>query len=101
MSIKPVIAVKNGEVKLVGKAIGSKKAGNLLNKLVTENQIDFDMPYCVAYSGQDTRLLDKYVLDSESIWKDKTDSIPKYQIGSTIGTHIGPNAIGVAYFSKE
>lgn len=101
MSIKPVIAVKNGEVKLVGKAMGSKKAGNLLNKLVAENGIDFDMPYCVAYSGMDTKLLDKYVADNDSIWKDHTQDIPKYQIGSTIGTHIGPNAIGVAYFSKE
>ena len=101
MSIKPVIAVKNGEVKLVGKAIGSKKAGNLLNKLVNEKGIDFDMPYCVAWSGLDTKLLDKYVADSESLWKHATNEIPKYAIGSTIGTHIGPNAIGVAFFSKE
>ena len=49
----------------------------------------------------DTKLLDKYVADNDSIWKDHTQDIPKYQIGSTIGTHIGPNAIGVAYFSKE
>ena len=101
MSIKPVIAVKNGEVKLVGKAIGSKKAGNLLNKLVNEKGIDFDMPYCVAWSGLDTKLLDKYVADSESLWKHATNEIPKCAIGSTIGTHIGPNAIGVAFFSKE
>lgn len=101
LSIKPVIAVKNGEVKLVGKAIGSKKAGNLLNTLVKEKGIDFDMPYCVAWSGLNSTLLDKYVADSEQLWKEHTNEVPKYAIGSTIGTHIGPNAIGVAFFEKE
>lgn len=101
MSIKPVISVVNGEVKLVGKAMGSKKAGNLLNKLVTNKGIDFDMPYCVAWSGLSSDLLEKYIKDSAPLWQDHTDNIPRYAIGSTIGTHVGPNAIGVAFFEKE
>lgn len=101
MSIKPVISVINGEVKLVGKAIGSKKAGNLLNKLVTNKGIDFDMPYCVAWSGLNSDLLEKYIKDSAPLWRDHTGHIPRYAIGSTIGTHVGPNAIGVAFFEKE
>ena len=101
MSIKPVITVKNGEVKLVGKAIGSKRASNVLNKLVLDKGIDFDMPYCVAWSELSDQLLEKYINDSESLWKGQTENIPKYQIGSTIGTHVGPNAIGVAFFEKD
>lgn len=101
MSIKPVITVKNGEVKLVGKAIGSKRASNVLNKLVLDKGIDFDIPYCVAWSGLSDQLLEKYINDSESLWKGQTENIPKYQIGSTIGTHVGPNAIGVAFFEKD
>lgn len=101
MSIKPVISVINGEVKLVGKAMGSKKAGNLLNKLVADKGIDFDMPYCVAWSGLNSDLLEKYVKDSAPLWQDHTNHIPRYAIGSTIGTHVGPNAIGVAFFEKE
>ena len=101
MSIKPVISVVNGEVKLVGKAMGSKKAGNLLNKLATNKGIDFDMPYCVAWSGLSSDLLEKYIKDSAPLWQDHTDNIPRYAIGSTIGTHVGPNAIGVAFFEKE
>lgn len=101
MSIKPVISVVNGEVKLVGKAMGSKKAGNLLNKLVTNKGIDFDMTYCVAWSGLSSDLLEKYIKDSAPLWQDHTDNIPRYAIGSTIGTHVGPNAIGVAFFEKE
>ena len=34
LSIKPVVAVIDGEVKLIGKAMGSKKGNNLLNSFV-------------------------------------------------------------------
>ena len=100
LSIKPVIGVIGGEVKLVGKAMGSKKGNNLLNTLVQKKGIDFDMPYGAIYSGTDDSLLKKYIKDSEHIWKDKTDNIPMHMIGCTIGTHIGPGGIGVAFFEK-
>lgn len=42
LSIKPVITVTDGEPKLIGKAMGSKKGNNLLNRLVEEcGGIDF------------------------------------------------------------
>lgn len=101
LSIKPVISVVNGEVKLVGKAIGSKKSNNLLNQLVEKcGGIDFDMPYALGYSGLSDAYLQKYLKDSEKLWKGQTDYLPAYMIGSTIGTHVGPNAIAVAFFAK-
>ncbi|MDE7264901.1 MAG: DegV family protein [Clostridia bacterium] len=101
LSIKPVISVVKGEIKLLGKAMGSKKSNNLLNQLVSKcGGIDFDMPYALAYSGLSDGYLQKYLKDSEYLWKGNTNSVPEYGIGSTIGTHIGPNAIAVAFFSK-
>ncbi len=101
LSIKPVVSVVKGEVKLVGKAIGSKKSNNLLNQLVDRcGGIDFDMPYVLGYSGLSDDYLQKYLKDSERLWKGKAEFIPFYMIGSTIGTHVGPNAIAVAFFAK-
>lgn len=101
LSIKPVISIIKGEVKLVGKAIGSKKGNNLLMQLVEKcGGIDFDAPYAVAYSGLSDDYLKKYLKDSKSLWSDKTDNVPSYLIGSTIGAHVGPNAIAVAFFAK-
>lgn len=100
LSIKPVVGVIGGEVKMVGKAIGSKKGNNLLNMLAEKKGIDFDMPFGVVWSGLDDTMLKKYIEDSSSLWKGKVDDIPSYMIGSTIGTHIGPGAIGVAFFEK-
>lgn len=102
LHIKPVISIVEGEVKMVGKAMGSKKGSNLLTQMIDKSGgIDFDMPYVAAYSGLEDSLLQKYLQDSEHLWKDSIDEVPSYCIGSTIGTHIGPGAIAVAYFSKE
>lgn len=101
LSIKPVVAVVDGEVKLVGKAIGSKKGNNLLNQEIEKcGGVDFEMPYCVAYSGLSDTFLQKYLKDHAHIWQHETNEIPTYMIGSTIGTHVGPDAIAVAFFKK-
>lgn len=101
LSIKPVVSIVNGEVKVVGKALGSKKANNLLNRLVTEKGgIDFSMPFGTVWSGLDKTTLEKYVKDSAALWSAHTDNVPAYILGGTIGTHIGPGAVGVAFFSK-
>ena len=101
LKIKPVVAVKDGEVKLVGKALGSKKGNNLLVQMIENSGgIDFEMPYATGYSGLSDELLKKYLSDSEYIWQGHTEKVPAYQIGSTIGAHIGPGGIAVAFFGK-
>ena len=104
LSVKPVVSVVGGEVKLVGKAIGSKRSNNLLMQLVEKcGGIDFSMPYALMYSGLSDEYLKKYLHDSARLWENHVDDpskIPTHLIGSTIGTHIGPNAVGVAFFAK-
>ena len=101
ISLKPVVGVVEGEVKLIGKALGSRKGNNLINKLVKDsNGIDFSMPFGTIWSGLDTNLLDKYIVDSASLWQGETEFVPRYPIGATIGTHAGPGAVGVAFFEK-
>lgn len=100
LHIKPVISIEDGEVKMVGKAMGSKKGNNLLIQLIKRTGgIDFDMPYTTAYSGLEDSLLKKYLKDSAALWEDKLEEVPSYCIGSTIGTHIGPGAIAAAFFA--
>ncbi len=101
LSIKPVIGVKDGVLETLGKARGSKNANNLLSQQIKENgEIDFGMPYAVAYSGLDDSLLRKYMKDQEAVWKIHTKELTLRVVGSTIGTHAGPGAIAVAYFKK-
>ena len=102
LSIKPVVAVEHGEVVLMGKARGSKNGNNLLTRFVEQcGGIDFSMPYTLAYSGLEDSLLQKYIRDNSALYAGHTDDLPVCAIGSTIGTHVGPGAVGVAFFSGE
>jgi len=102
LSIKPVLAVKDGELILVGKARGSKQANNLLRKLIKESKgIDFKRPICLAYSGLSDAMLQKYIKDSADIWEDELEYLPIATVGCVVGTHAGPGAIAVAFFEKE
>lgn len=103
LSVKPVIAIEDGEVHVLGKARGSKKGNNLLTEHInTCGGIDFDMPYCLGYSGLSDAMLKQYVADFEDIYLShcSAEELPISSIGCAIGTHAGPNAIAVTFFKK-
>lgn len=102
LSIKPVVAVQDGRIEMLGKARGSKNGSNKLMELVSSCRgIDFDKPLLLAYSGLSDALLRKYIADSRELYEGKTEKLPMCLIGSTIGAHAGPGAIGVAFFENE
>ena len=103
LSIKPVITITDGVVELLGKARGSKNGRNLLTQQVeAAGGIDFSMPIELAYAGLDDALLRKYVEDSRHIWEGHValDDLPVHTVGATIGTHVGPGAIALAFFKR-
>lgn len=103
LSIKPVITIENGEVKMLGRARGSKNGRNLLNQQIKASRgIDFSMPLALGYAGLSDALLQKYIRDSRALWEEYSgDELPVYTVGATIGTHVGPGAIALAYFERE
>ena len=101
LSIKPVISIENGAVKILGKARGSKNGRNLLSEQVEKaGGIDFGMPVALAYAGLTDTLLRKYIDDSQAIWAPgfPDGKLPVHTVGATIGTHVGPGAIALAFF---
>ncbi len=101
LSIKPVVTCKDGVVSMIGKARGSKNGNNFLVKEIESTAgIDFSKPLRLGYTGLTDTLLRKYVEDSSRLWEGHAESIVVSHIGSTIGTHIGPGAIAVAFFAK-
>lgn len=101
LAIKPVITIADGAVAILGKARGSRKGNNLLTEQIEKNGgIDFSMPFALGYSGLDDSVLKKYIADQVRLWQGYTTTLPIDQIGATIGTHVGPGAIAVAFFHK-
>ena len=101
LNIKPVVGIEDGELKVLGKARGSKQSSNMLTELIDKKGgIDFSMPFMLAYSGLDDALLKGYIENSRALWEGHVKDLPVSTIGSTIGTHAGPGAIAVAFFAK-
>lgn len=102
LSIKPVICVEDGEIKMLGKARGSKQGNNLLvSEIQKAGGVDFDKPILLGYTGLDDILLQKYMTDSKALWEEGTDELHYTGIGSVVGTHAGPGAIAAAFFKKS
>ena len=100
LNVKPVVAVEDGLIVQLGKARGSKNGRNLLNQKVEKaGGIDFSMPLALGYTGLSDAVLKKYVEDSAALWAGHTEGeLPVHTIGATIGTHVGPGAVAVAFF---
>lgn len=99
LNIKPVISVVDGEIRLIGKARGSKTGNNLLvQEIEKAGGIDFTMPVLLGYTGLSDTLLRKYIEDSRYLWNQNLEQVPYTVVGSVVGTHAGPGAIAVAFF---
>lgn len=101
LSIKPVVSLRDGAVAILGKARGSRQGNNLLVKEI-ENAggVDFGKPILLGYTGLTDVLLRKYVADSAALWEGFVEELPVTDIGSVVGTHVGPGAIATAFFKK-
>ena len=101
LSIKPVAAIKNGEILILGKARGSKQGNNLLvQQIEAAGGVDFRKPVLLGYTGMSDALLEKYVEDSRALWAESETELKRVIIGSVIGTHAGPGAVAAAFFRK-
>ncbi len=102
LNIKPVICVEDGEVKLLGKARGSKQGNSLLVQQIEKaGGVDFTRPVMLGYTGLSDELLQRYMVDSAPLWQGKENQLPVSIIGSVVGTHAGPGAVAVAFFEAE
>ena len=100
LNVKPVVAAEDGLIVQLGKARGSKNGRNLLNQKVEQaGGVDFSMPLALGYTGLSDAVLKKYIEDSAALWAGHAESeLPVHTIGATIGTHVGPGAVAVAFF---
>lgn len=102
LNIKPVVCVDKGVISMLGKARGSKQGNNLLVQEIDKaGGVDFDKPVLLGYTGLTDTLLKKYVEDSKALWAHAKSELNTSVIGSTIGTHVGPGAVAVAFFKKN
>lgn len=103
LQLKPVITTNEGRIDLMGAARGSKSANNHLNNDIAKlGGIDPDMPIQLGYSGISDALLRVYIEDSAHLLPPgiTPENCPIMTIGCAVGTHAGPDAIALGFFTK-
>ena len=82
LSLKPVLTIEDGvvkilgkaRVKILGKARGSRNGNNMLTEFAEKlGGIDFERPFCFGYTGFSDETLKKYIHDSARLYADKLD----------------------------
>ena len=97
--LKPTIAVRDGAVGIVGKSFGMSAAVKHLTKMLEEHPIDDDFPSYFLYSDDKSR--EELLLPGLKEAGKLPLRLHYCGIGPTIGTHIGPGALGMAYIERE
>ena len=108
LNVKPIVSVEAGVIATAGKARGVKAGRSQMAKLVAQTGgIDLGLPFVAAYSGTCDEGLREFVVGNAGLFggkavldEDALDGLPTSGVGATIGTHVGPGAIGVAYFAR-
>ena len=97
LSIKPIIALVDGQIKVLAKGRGNKQANALMNQQIVEAGMDETMPMMLGYTGCSRELLEKYRQESGALW---SMDVPESIVCGVVGTHAGPGAVAVAFFAK-
>ncbi len=95
LGIKPILRVKDGTIENVGKERGMAKAIARMKSFVEENTdyLTNDYPVTFGHSNNESGM--------ESFMAQMSKSGRRYFIGSVVGTHAGPGAVGIAVVNTK
>lgn len=102
LNIKPIVKMENGKLIPGAKVRGKKKAmSEIVDFIVTEtkgNKDDYILGAMFASAlAKEDALAMQQVLEKEHGYTFNSDF---FQVGVTIGAHVGPTAIGISYLRK-
>lgn len=98
LQIKPILTVQNGETSVYEKVRTKKKAVEVILKKVLDDMTEKGLGDVIVHHIN----CEEEGLDLAKRLKNELKIPVKIQsIGATIGLHVGPGSIGVAYYTKK
>lgn len=97
LKLKPIVGLKEGKLDVFSKARGISKATKEILPFINESSIDINESIYYGYTGNCDQM-DKFAFVFEEAYGIK--DIPIIAVGPVIGTHAGPGAKVIAYFTK-
>ena len=98
LGISPIITIENGLVESIGKARGRKAAFQWIERRMESEQPDLSLPVSFGHSNSPEAMA-----ECQAYFADKVAgaAVLGLDIGSVVGTHVGPGATGIVYFVKR
>lgn len=94
LKIHPIVSVEEGELKIIGKVRGNKKAQKTIIEKVAKNIIGYlDQTVGIAYTGS-MKPVEEYTMALKAMGVEKIEPVP---IGCVLGAHLGLQGSGI-YF---
>lgn len=97
LRVKPMISLQQGEIRVIGKTLGLKKAyGEMFSFVKDAGGIDYAKPFAIGYTGDRERFA-----QFEQVCRQHfAGHEPQVgAIGSVIGAHAGPGAVAVTFYN--
>ena len=100
LNIKPVVTVEKGAVATLGKARGQRKGLEMLRSYIDKFNPDFSDICTLAYTGVDPTGAELFLEQNADLFENFGFVPTPCTIGGTIGTHIGPGTVAIAFYEK-
>ena len=100
LSIKPVVAVNDGAVAPIGKARGRHAGEKRLHQEFENHPFDPAWQITFVYS-LGTEIVEDFASDFCKKYGIDRAATRDVQIGPTIGAHLGPDCVGLAFVTKD
>ena len=97
LKIKPVVFIGEGKIVSIGKERGYSKSKDFVLKKISENKIDTSR-LVIFGASKDMTLRENFMKETLPILK--VENYIEMKLGAAVGTHAGPNCVGIAYFKK-
>ncbi len=99
LKVKPLIALPDGKLEMVGKGMGAKDAFRSILKLAgDELNNDPRLPVYFVYTAKENNCQQ---LMAQAQEKYGLERMVSHSVGAVLGTHVGPGAAAMAYLAAE
>ncbi len=99
LNIKPILTIKDGELKAVDKARGRKKALQVVLNWLDDNQFDLNNKYVSIFNAISIPYQNQ--LKEAVLARFPNAIITESNIGSVVGTHSGPGCIALSFINID
>ena len=98
--IKPVILLEDTILKTIGKVMGRKAGKKMLHQSLEAHMPDPGFPVYFLYT-YDRHIGEEFMAETIAKYSLQNHNCSLIPVGGVIGTHLGPNAVGIAYVMEK